>query len=154
MIKAGAIGAVIGFIYIMSLSLLSPICTLCFTPLLGLGVGYLAGWFEKLADVRASLSRGTIAGGITGLGVVVGQMMATVVNGILVTNSDRIPALMNEVGLSQFVITNNDEYWQSILVFNSFCSLFNLALVAGLGAVGGMIWFQRHQATLLPGVSS
>lgn len=153
MIKAGAIGAAIGLIYIMSLSLLSPVCTLCLTPLLGLSVGYLAAWFEKPADARASLSRGTIAGGVSGLGVVVGQMMATVVNGVLVTNSDRIPALMNEMGLSQFVITNNDEYWQSILAINSFCSMFNLVLVAGLGALGGVIWFQRHQSRLLSGIS-
>ena len=153
MIKAGFIGASIGFVYIMSLTLLSPLCTLCFTPLLGVGVGYIAGWFDKPLRAETSLSRGTIAGGITGLGVVIGQMVATLVNGVLVTNSDQLPILISEFGLSQAVITNSNEYWQTTLALNSFCSVFNLALIAGLGALGSILWFQRHGAKSLSGVS-
>jgi MFS family permease len=144
MIKAGLIGAVIGFIYIMSLTLFSPFCTLCLTPFLGISVGYIAGGFDKPLRAGASLRRGGIAGGITSVGVIVGQILATVVNGILVTNSDKLPIMMREMGLSQFIITNSNEYWQATITVNSFCGIFNLALIVGLGAMGGMIWFQRH----------
>jgi len=154
MIKAGLIGAGVGFIYIMSLTLLSPLCTLCFTPMLGVGVGYIAGWFDKPLRAESSLSRGTIAGGITGLGVVIGQMAATVVNGILVTRSDRLPLLLREFGLSQAFMVDGDDYWQTTLTLSSFCSVFNLALIVGLGALGGIIWFQRHGASSLPGAPS
>lgn len=153
MIKAGLIGAGVGFIYIMSLTLLNPFCTLCFTPFLGVGVGYGAGWFDRPARAESSLSRGTIAGGIASFGVIIGQMMAALINGILVTNSKQLPELMREIGLSQFTVTNSDEYWQATLAVNSFCSVFNLALIVGLGALGGMIWFQRHRANLISGVS-
>jgi hypothetical protein len=47
MIKAGLLGAIVGFIYVMSISLVSPFCTLCITPLLGVIVGYLAGQIVK-----------------------------------------------------------------------------------------------------------
>ena len=154
MIKAGFIGAGFGFVYIMSLTLLSPVCTLCFTPLLGLGVGYIAGWFDKPLRAEASVSRGVVAGVITGLGVVVGQMMATVVNGILVTNSDQLPALISELGLSQAVIANSNEYWQTTLTLNSLCSMFNLALIIGLGALGSIIWFRQHGVGSLSVASS
>ena len=148
MIKSGWIGGVLGFIYMMTLTLLSPFCTLCFTPFLGIGVGYLAGWFDKPEKVESSLSRGTVAGMMTGLGVVAGQMVATLVNGILVTNSEQLPNLMREIGLSDFVVTNSNEYWQATLTINSFCSLFNLALIAGLGAAGSALWFQRRKVNV------
>ena len=148
MIKAGLIGATAGFIYVMSLTLLSPFCTLCFTPLLGLGVGYLAGWCPIEGGYQTSLLRGAVAGVISGLGVVVGQMLATVVNAILVTNSEELPRLLRQIGLSDLIITDSNQYWQATLTANSICSVFNLVIIAGLGAVGGLLWFQRrHKAT-------
>ena len=146
MIKAGLIGSAVGFIYVMSLTLLSPFCTLCLTPLLGVGVGYVAGWFDKPTKVESSLSRGTVAGVIAGAGVIVGQLLAAVVNGVLVTNSEQLPLFMRDIGLSDFVITNPDEYWQATLALTSFCSIFNLALIVGLGALGCVIWYQTHRA--------
>lgn len=149
MIRAGLIGATAGFIYVMSLTLLSPFCTLCFTPLLGLGVGYLAGWIDAPPTSRVSLYRGATAGAITGLAVVIGQMLATVVNTILVTNSEQLPTLLQEFGLSEFVITDTNQYWQATMTVNSMCGVFNLFLISGLGAVGGMLWFQRRQRASL-----
>ncbi|MDH3674428.1 MAG: hypothetical protein OES12_02955 [Anaerolineae bacterium] len=154
MFKSGFLGAAVGFIYTMSLTLLSPLCTFCFTPPLGLAVGYVASWFDKPLRAEASLSRGTIAGALTGLGVVAGQMAATLVNGILVTNSEQLPILIREFGLSQAILTSSDEYWQATLTLNSFCSVFNFALIVGLGAVGGLIWYQRNRERPFPLVSS
>lgn len=145
MIKAGLIGFVVGFILIMSLTLLSPFCTLCLTPFLGAGVGYLANWFDSPAEAKASLLRGGLAGGLTGIGTMAGQMLATVVNGVLITNSDQLPILLADLGLSDFMITDANEYWRATLTVSAFCSVFNLALIAGLAALGGFIWFQRQQ---------
>ncbi|HXV98789.1 MAG TPA: hypothetical protein VEC93_10225 [Anaerolineae bacterium] len=152
MIKAGLLGAMLGFIYVMSLTLVSPFCTLCITPLLGLGIGYLASRFDKPLKLETSLSSGGIAGGMSGCGALVGQMLATVVNGILVTNWEELPAFIRDLGLSQFPNTN--EYWQTTLTANSFCSVLNLAIIAGLGAVGGLIWFQRQNKKPLSTVSA
>lgn len=153
MIKAGLIGAAAGFIYVMSLTLLSPFCTLCFTPLLGLGVGYLAGWIDSPENSQISLFRGAVAGAITGLAVIVGQMLATVVNAILVTNSEQLPTLLREFGLSEFVIADTNQYWQATMTVNSMCGIFNLFLISGLGAVGGMLWFQRRHRASVPTAS-
>lgn len=148
MIKAGITGAVLGFIYVMSLTLLSPFCTLCFTPLLGLGVGYLAGWFDAPSRLNISVARSGVAGGLTGMAVVIGQMLATVVNAILVTNSEQLPGLMREIGLSQFAAIDNAQYWQTTVIGNSVCGGLNLLIITGLGAVGGLWWYQRHQAEI------
>ena len=154
MVKAGLIGAVVGFIYIMSLTLLSPFCTVCVTPLLGIGVGYLAGWFDTPQNSEVSLVRGAVAGGITGLGVVVGQMLASVVNAILVTNSEELPKILRQIGLSELVITESNQYWQATLTANSICSLFNLLIIAALGAIGALIWFQRRHKNLISTASA
>jgi hypothetical protein len=153
-IKAGLIGFIVGFIFVMSLTLLSPFCTLCLTPLLGAGVGYLANWFDTPAESRASLLRGGLAGGLTGIGAMAGQMLATVVNGILITNSDQLPILLADLGLSEFMITDADEYWRATLTVSAFCSAFNLVLIAGLAALGGFIWFQRQRRNSLSTVST
>jgi hypothetical protein len=145
MIKAGLIGAGIGFVYVMALTLLSPLCTLCLTPLLGVAVGYITGSFDKPVRPEVAVSKGTIAGGIAGAGVVLGQILAALVNGVLVTNSQELPLLMREFGLSETLIINGADYWQTTLAFNSVCSMFNLALIVGLGAVGGVMWLQRHK---------
>jgi hypothetical protein len=152
MIKAGLLGAILGFIYVMSLTLVSPFCTLCVTPLLGLGIGYLASRFDKPLKLETSLSSGGIAGGMSGCGALVGQMLATVVNGILVTNWEELPAFIRDLGLAQFPDTS--EYWQTTLTANSFCSVLNLAIIAGLGAVGGLLWFQRQNKKSLSTVSA
>jgi len=142
MIKAGLIGAVAGFIYVMSLTLVSPFCTLCFTPLLGIGVGYLASRFDRPARLETSLRAGGMAGGMAGLAVLVGQMLATVVNGVLMTNWQEVPNLFRELGFAP--APTPTEYWQPTLTANSFCTLMNLAIVVSLGALGGLIWFQRQ----------
>lgn len=147
MIKAGLLGAVFGFIYTMAITLFSPFCTVCFTPLLGLGVGYLAGWADTPASFEASLRRSAVAGGITGLAVIVGQMAATLVNGVLVTNAEQLPKMLEEFGLGQFAVIDSTQYWQTTIIANSICSVLNLVIVAGLGALGGLIWFQRHHKT-------
>lgn len=146
MIKAGLIGAVLGFIFVMSLTLVSPFCTPCLTPLLGLGIGYLAGWFDRPPKLEASLSVGAVAGSISGVAALLGQMLATVVNGVLITNWKELPLFMSDLGLPQVLDTG--QYWQTTLMANAFCSLINLVLMAGLGVIGGMIWFQRQNHSL------
>lgn len=152
MIKAGLLGAIIGFIYVMSITLVSPFCTLCITPLLGISVGYIASRIDRPLKLEASLSSGGIAGGMTGCGALFGQMLAAIVNGILVTNWRELPNFIRELGLTQF--PNSGEYWQTTLSANSFCGLLNLALIAGLGTVGGLIWFQRQHKKAMPTVSA
>ncbi len=145
MIKAGVIGAIAGFIYVMSLTLLSPFCTLCFTPLLGVGVGYLAGWIDSPPNLDISMVRSGTAGGITGMAVMAGQMLATVIHAGLVTKSKQLPELMSEIGLAQFATIDNAQYWQTTVIGNSVCGGLNLLIITGLGAAGGLLWFQRHR---------
>jgi MFS family permease len=140
----------------MSLFFLNPFCTLCFTPFLGIGVGYLASWFDKPLREESSLIKGTIAGSISGIGVIIGQILAAIISGIFVTNWEDWPQLMAQLSsllqgmeMAQFAVVDSNQYWQMIIIGTSLCSMINLALIVGLGAVGSMIWFQRHSKNSL-----
>ncbi|MCB0170256.1 MAG: hypothetical protein KDI62_13825 [Anaerolineae bacterium] len=148
MIKSGLLGAGVGFVYVMSLALLSPLCTLCVVPFLGLGVGYLASWFDQPGKLESNLGRGVIAGGMTGLGVMVGQILASLVTGILVTNLETLPTEFSDLGIFQSVLANPDQYWQTTLTMGAFCSIFNLGLIIVLGALGSLLWFQTYKKRL------
>jgi MFS family permease len=146
MIKAGLIGIAASLIYVTSMTLVLPFCTVCITPLLGFGVGYLAVHFDKPPKLKTCLRVGGFAGGITGVATLLGQMLATVINGILMTNWKELPDLVKQLGLTQF--PNANEYWQTTLAVNSFCSVLNLVIIVTLGMGGAMLWFQRHHKPL------
>lgn len=154
MIRAGLIGAGVSLVYVMSFTLLSPLCTLLITPLLGVGAGYLAGWFNKPLRVEAGLKGGAVAGFLTGVGAIAGQMLAGFVNAVLVTNSESLPQVLDEIGFSQFASIEPAEYWRATFLLNSLCGTFNVALIVGLGALGGMIWVQRHHENSLSTISA
>jgi len=144
--KAGLLGVMVGFIYMAGLTLVSPFCALCFAPLLGLGVGYLAAWFDAPQQVSQGMRRGLTAGSITVVGAVIGQILATIISGTLVTHLEQLPELLRGLGLAHLVITDANEYWQTTLVSSVFCSLLNAGIITSLGAVGGLLWVQRHRA--------
>ena len=141
-------------IYVMSLTLVSPFCTVCLTPLLGIAVGYITAWVDKPLRAESGVVSGVVAGLLTGLGAIVGQMLAALVNATLVTNSEQLPELMQQLGFSQLATINSIEYWQTTLFINSFCGIFNLALIVGLGAAGSLLWFQQHNNNSLSTLST
>lgn len=154
MIKVGLAGAGIALIYVMSLTLLSPFCTVCLTPLLGIAVGYTTAWVDKPLRAERGVVSGVIAGLLTGLGAIAGQVLAGIVNAVLVTNSQELPKLMSELGFAQLATIESAEYWQTTLFLNSFCGVFNLALIVGLGAAGSLLWFKQHNKNSLSTLSS
>lgn len=154
MIRAGLIGASLSLIYVMGVTLLSPFCTICLTPLLGLATGYLASWFDKPLRAESSLMHGVVAGLMAGVGAMIGQMLAAFINAVLVTHSEQLNVFLQEIGLTELIVNDSAAYWQATMALNSLCGMFNLALIIGMGALGGMLWFQRHHHSSLAAISS
>ncbi|RMF03304.1 MAG: hypothetical protein D6768_06215, partial [Chloroflexi bacterium] len=69
-------------------------------------------------------------------------------------NSESLPQMLNQMGFSQFAAIEPAEYWQATFLLNALCGTFNVALIVGLGALGGMIWVQRYQKNSMSTVSS
>jgi hypothetical protein len=154
MIKAGVVGAFFAVIYVMGVTLISPFCTICLTPFLGFGIGYLASRFTRPQRHEAAITTAVTAGIMTGIGAMIGQMLAAMVNAVLVTNSEELPALFEELGLTQLIMLNSSEYWQTTMFMNSFCSVLNLAIIVGLAISGSMYWVQRNHKRSVTNLSS
>ena len=145
MLKSGLILGVVALLLAIGAALLSPLCVPCLTLLLGLGAGYLAGAFDKPSEKRGSTKSGAIAGAIGGAGALIGQAVGAVINSQLVGPGGAIQ-LIRQLGIQlPSGATPTDiatGYWGGVIGSTCCLGLFDVALMAGLGALGGLLWWQ------------
>ncbi len=154
MLKSSLIVGVATFILVIIGGLLSNICCLA-SPvlgiLLGLAAGFLCSVFEKPADAEKAAVRGAITGAVAGgVGLVaqfIGQMIGQLILG---NNIACIPGMCQESAapISQTSVT-------LFAVFNScFFGLILIPIMAGLGAVGAVLWLKTKPRTRPPAAPS
>jgi len=87
MFKSGLIVGAVMFLFVLGLAaIISPFCALCVPLLTGLGAGYLAGVFDKPLDNREAAKRGAGAGAIAAGLAIFAQLIASVVNSLVLQN--------------------------------------------------------------------
>ena len=143
MLKSGLIVAIIAFLFSAGATLISPLCVPCVGVFLGLAAGFLAGIFDKPVSNNASANSGALAGVIAGVGALFGQAVSTIINGVLV-GPEGTARLLEGMGLPSasqgpdFAMT----YWGTLVGSVCCLGLLNMALMAGFGALGAVIWRQ------------
>jgi hypothetical protein len=133
MLKAGLIAGAGMFVLVLVVAIFSPLCALCIPLFAGLGAGYLTGVFDK--NPETVVIQGAYAGAIAGALGILGQMIASVVNGMVMQNPDY--QINQMFGLPA---ADPTAVWISQLGIACCIGLVNVALTAGLGAGGGAIW--------------
>ena len=141
MLKAGLIGAGIGFVLAIVAALITPFCNPCLALVLGLGIGALAAAWERPVTSGTSAGQGAKAGAIAALGGLVGQMVGAVANGFIVGPTGAAE-LFDQLGIDMPVEFTRQSYWIYNIGGNCLCAVGNVALGAGLGALGGLLWYQ------------
>ena len=142
MIKAGFIAGAVALVLVLaSAATISPFCALCPGILVGLGAGYLAGIFDKPVDGKQGAKSGAIAGAIAGALGILGNIGAGVINAAVLAPSGNA-AIMEMLGLPPADPTT---IWIGQIAVACCIGLFNVALMAGLGAGGGALWFQFNR---------
>ena len=140
MVKAGLIGAVAGFVLAMIGAVVFPLaCNPCAALLVGLAAGAMSGGFAKPLSGGASAGEGAKAGAIATVGSLVGQLAGVLINGLLV-GPEGAAELYRQFDVDLPIDANL--YWLSNIGGNCLCGLVNVALGAGLGALGGLLWHQ------------
>ena len=140
MLKAGLIGLAVGGVFGLGITLLFPYCTPCAAIVIGLGVGFLACGWDKPLTSSSSSGLGAKAGAIAGVGHLGGQLLGMALNGLLVGPQGAAETL-GQLGLD-LPAMDTTTYWVAQVVVNAGCGLTNIAIAAGLDAVGGLLWFQ------------
>lgn len=142
MLKAGLIGAAVGFAFALVAALLTPLCNPCVAILLGLGVGTLAAAWEHPATSGSSAGEGAKAGAIATAGGMVGHVIGAVANGFIVGPRRAAEVYRQFRQFDIEVPITPTSYWIYNLGGNCLCSVVNVALGAALGALGGLLWYQ------------
>jgi hypothetical protein len=142
MLKSGLIIGFVAFVFGAGITLLTPLCVPCLAIFLGLAAGGLAGAFDKPLNTGAAAKTGALAGVIGGLGAVLGQMVGAGVNATLV-GPEAARQVLRQFGMPVPSVGDFGAAYY-LGVFGSACcvGLLDLALMAGLGAVGGLLWWQ------------
>jgi len=142
MVKAGLIAAVVALILAIGGSLLLALCVPCVSFFLGIGAGYLACHYEPAGDGGSAAKSGAIAGAIGGVGALLGQSIGAIINGFMV-GPDAAMDFGRQLGFD--VPGGTDAlggYWVGILGTGCCFGILDLLIMAGLGAVGGLLWWQ------------
>lgn len=142
MTRAGLIGAAVIFVLAFGLSFVSGLIVPCCAIVIGLGAGYLAGMWERPNQNGRAVQRGVLAGVIAGVGVVLGQTIGTLVNAYMLGPSASL-AMAEQLGFNAGGASVDPTVFYLTSGATGCCfGLFSLVLMAGLGALGGVIWWQ------------
>lgn len=125
----------------------SPLCVPCLAILFGLLAGYLAGVFDKPLDQNRSVKTGTLAGLLGALGMLLGQMLGAVLNGLMI-GAEGAAHLLARMGFAtggpqQF----SSFYWIGLVLSTACLVVFDAALMAGFGTLGGLLWWKINGNT-------
>jgi hypothetical protein len=154
MLKSGLIVGAISFVLGLIATIITPLCAPCVALIAGLAAGYLGGLFDKPGDQGSSAKLGASSGAIAAVGGLIGNMIAAVINTIIV-GPEGAAAFSSQLGLpSGDASTFATSYYVSAIGLPCCIALFNVALMAGLGALGGILWYQTagKNQTGTPGV--
>jgi hypothetical protein len=119
------------------------ICIPCLALFAGAGAGYLSGRFDKPPVSGIAARRGAGAGAIGGVGALLAHLIAGVTTAVQVGPA-AAAEMLESLGLAMPNGAGVDPnvYYASAFVSSLCLGLFEIALMAALGAVGGIIWYQ------------
>lgn len=142
MLKAGLIvggvtlvlGLIGGFIF-------PVLCIPCVALFAGTGAGYLAGQFDRPGVSNGAVRLGAQAGAIAGVAALLAHLIAGV-GGAVMMGPEGAANLLSGLGLPDTSGSTDPTIYYASATLTACClGLFEVALMAGTGALGGMLWF-------------
>ncbi len=144
MLKAGLIVGAVMLVLGITFGFLFPLCVACLAIFAGVGAGYLAGVFDKPADQGSAAKSGASAGAIGGAGALIGQVIGGVASAAI-QGPQAGAEIMRQLGVPVDTPTagaGTAGFYIGAFLSTCCFGLVSLALMAGLGALGGFIWYR------------
>lgn len=141
--KSGLIIGVVSLLFSFGAAfVISPLCVPCLAFAFGLLAGYFAGLFDKPGDQNRAVRVGALAGLIGGVGLLLGQVIGAVVNSIVI-GPEGVTRMLAQMGYFVGSPAQIEEvYWIGIALSTACLVVFDAALMAGFGALGGLLWWK------------
>ena len=124
------------------LAFLFPLCVPCLALLAGAGAGYLAGVWDRPGENGRAIQRGAGAGAIGGVGALLGHVAGGLASAAFVGPQGALD-FARELGLDLGVGAADPAVYYASATAAACCfGLVEVALMAGLGALGGLLYWQ------------
>ena len=151
MVRAGLIaGGITLVLGIIGGFILPLVCIPCVALFAGAGGGYLAGRFDRPGTSNDSARRGAGAGAIGGIGAVIAHLVASISNAAIM-GPEGAAQMLRDLGIALPDGGTNPAVFYSSAIGGACCvGLFEVALMAALGAIGGIIWYQTNGRNSAP----
>jgi hypothetical protein len=142
MLRSGLILGVVMLVIGGGLAFLFPLCVPCLALLAGAGAGYLAGLWDHPPDNSRAVQRGAGAGAIGGVGALLGHILGGLASAVFVGPQGALD-FARELGLDLGSEATEPVFFYTSATATACCfGLVEVALMAGLGALGGLLYWQ------------
>lgn len=140
MVKSGLIvGGITLVLGLIGAFVFPPLCVPCVALFAGTGAGYLAGQFDHPGASNTAVRMGAQAGAIAGIAALLAHLIGGVTSAALL-GPEGAAEMMSQFGIA--ADANNPAVYYASAFGTACClGLFEIALMAGTGALGGMLWF-------------
>lgn len=146
MVRAGLIFGLAMLVLGGGAAFFLPLCVPCLALFAGAGAGYLAAQWERPSENVRAIGRGAGAGAIAG----VGAWLAHVIGGLAGAarigperSAEFTEQMLRAFGSDVSVPTLSLSQFYGQAAFFACCfGVFEVMLMAGLGALGGLLWWQ------------
>jgi hypothetical protein len=139
--KSGGLFAVISFFTNLGMGLLLPICAPLCGVLWGAGAGILSVQWDDGATGNTPAKNGAFAGGIAGIGGVIGLMIGAIVSFAFLGGADAAAELTRQFGVEGVDPSVMAASQWTGAIFSGCCiGLFNAGVMAGIGALAANLY--------------
>ncbi len=150
---AALIAGLVGFVgAVISGALNSLICVPCIALVLGAVAGYFACRTERPADQNGATRLGATAGGLAGLGTLIGSVVGGF-TGAALLGPQGAESMTESIARSLGVTLPQASvspvtYYASALGSSACCGVVEIFIMALLGALAGMVWFRQSRGDM------
>jgi hypothetical protein len=139
MIRSAVILGAVSFIYMLVANVAMVPCAPFLAVILGLLAGTLAAVIDKPQRTDKAATAGAIAGGLAGIGAVIGNTAGLLIRTFVVFTPQAITGMITELTGAAYSETEAALY---SLIPVCFCAITDLILMAAAGALGGFLWMK------------
>jgi hypothetical protein len=151
------VGVVMFLIALLAGVFNAQICAPCVALVGGAAAGYLASQWLRPGTSGMAARQGAMAGAAAGVGALLGHLVGGLVGAARIgmeAAAAQVNDLMRTLGLPPQPATLNPTTYYVSAALTSVCfGVFEIALMAAVGALGGALWYQMTGSKKAPGAA-
>jgi hypothetical protein len=152
------VGVVMFLIALLAGVFNAQLCAPCVALVGGAAAGYLASQWRRPSTSGMAARQGAMAGAAAGVGALLGHLVGGLVGAARIgmeAAAAQVNELMRSMGLPPLQTELNPVTYYVSAAATSVCfGVFEIALMAAVGALGGVLWYQMTGSKAAPSATA